>query len=109
MPPEPLPDLSIVLTFLRSGQGWSQAQLSEVSGIAAKHLNDYERGWRKLTRGKLERLAAFMGLPPETIDATLACLAANRAASRAPRGAAGERTAARRRRVEVVAARGANL
>ncbi|HEV8579847.1 MAG TPA: helix-turn-helix transcriptional regulator [Thermoanaerobaculia bacterium] len=109
MPPEPLSDLSIVLTFLRSGQGWTQARLAGVSGEPAKHINDYERGWRRLTREKLEHLIGFMGLPPETIDSTLACLASNRAAGRPPGNTAGERTAARRRRVEVVAARGANL
>ena len=38
MPPEPLPDLSVVLTFLRSGQGWSQADLAEASGKSPKHI-----------------------------------------------------------------------
>lgn len=107
MPPEPLADLSIALTFLRSGQRWSQAQLAEVSGTPAKHINDYERGWRKLTREKLAHLIGFMALPPETIDSTLACLAANRVAGRAPRDAADDGGAARR--VEVVAARAGNL
>ena len=108
MPPEPLPDLSVALTFLRSGQGWSQADLAERSGEPAKHLNDLERGRRKLTRKMLERLIAFMGLPPERIDATLSCLAANRASGRAPRDSADERSEAQRR-VEAVSARVGNL
>jgi len=108
MPPEPLPDLSVALTFLRSGQGWSQADLAEVSGEPSKHINDYERGRRKLNRKMLEHLIAFMGLPPETIDSTLAGLAANRAAGRAPRDSTDERSEAQRR-VEVVAARVGNL
>jgi transcriptional regulator with XRE-family HTH domain len=108
MPAEPLSDLCVALTFLRSGQGWTQAELAAASGISPKHLNDYERGWRKLTREKLEHLIAFMGLPPETIDSTLACLAANRAAGRAPRDAADDHSETQRR-VEVVAARAGKL
>ena len=108
MPREPLPDLSVALCFLRSGQGWSQADLAAVSGESPQHINDLERGRRELTRKKVEQLIAFMGLPPETIDSTLACLAANRASGREPRDAADERAEARRR-LEVVAARAGNL
>ncbi len=108
MPPEILPDLSVVLTFLRAGQGWSQAELSRVSGIASRHINDYERGRRQLTRETLESLIVFMGLSPETIDAALACLASNRARSRTPQDSAADRSEARRR-IEAVAARVGNL
>jgi transcriptional regulator with XRE-family HTH domain len=64
MPTENLPDLSIALTFLRSGQGWSQADLSEATGVSPKLINDYERGRKTLTRERLEYLVAFFGLPP---------------------------------------------
>ena len=80
------PDLSIVLTFLRRGQGWSQADLGEVSGISSTLLNDYERGRKNLTRQRLEHVVAFMGLPPEAIDRTLAALAAIRESGRTPGG-----------------------
>ncbi|HET9209050.1 MAG TPA: helix-turn-helix transcriptional regulator [Thermoanaerobaculia bacterium] len=85
MPPAVLPDLSIVLTFLRSGQGWSQADLGKAAGISPNLLNEYERGRKGLSRERLELLVAYLDLPPEAIDATLAALAANRATARAPR------------------------
>jgi transcriptional regulator with XRE-family HTH domain/tetratricopeptide (TPR) repeat protein len=102
MPREALPDLSIALTFLRSGQGWSQADLGKAAGISPKILNDYERGRKTLTRERLEYLAAFLGVPPERIDATLALLAAHRASSPA-------RDSATHRRIESVAVRLGNL
>jgi len=108
MPRESLPDLSIVLTFLRGGQGWSQAELGEAAGISPKLLNDYERGRKTLHRSRLEHLIAFMGLEPERIDAALALLAANRASSRAPADSAG-RSSEANRRAETVAARFGNL
>ncbi|PYQ62700.1 MAG: hypothetical protein DMF53_12370 [Acidobacteria bacterium] len=80
-----IPDLGIVLTFLRSGQGWSQAELGEAAGISPNLINEYERGRKRLSRERLEHLIAYLGLPPEVIDATLAALAANRARARAPR------------------------
>ncbi len=102
MPREALPDLSITLTFLRSGQGWSQADLGKAAGISPKILNDYERGRKTLTRERLEYLAAFLGVPPERIGATLALLAANRASSPA-------RVSETHRRIEAVAVQVGNL
>ncbi len=102
MPREALPDLSIALTFLRSGQGWSQADLGKAAGISPKILNDYERGRKTLTRERLEYLAAFLGVPSERIDATLGLLAANRASSPA-------RVSETHRRIEAVAAQIGNL
>ncbi|MEO6193159.1 MAG: helix-turn-helix transcriptional regulator, partial [Thermoanaerobaculia bacterium] len=102
MPREALPDLSIALTFLRSGQGWSQVDLGKAAGISPKILNEYERGRKTLTRERLEYLIAFLGVPPERIDATLALLAANRASSRA-------RDSETHRRIEAVAAQIGNL
>src|SRR5436305_9543280 len=104
MPATIIPDLSIVLTFLRLGQGWSQADLGETSGISPNLINEYERGRKRLSRERLERLIAYLGLPPEAIGATVADLAANRARARAPRDSpdAPSETA---RRVEALAIR----
>src|SRR5947199_10184486 len=104
MPRAVLPDLSIVLTFLRLGQGWSQADLGEAAGISPNLISEYERGGKTLSRERLEHLIAYLGLPPEAIDATLADLAANRARPRAPRDSpdAPSQTA---RRVEALAIR----
>jgi transcriptional regulator with XRE-family HTH domain/tetratricopeptide (TPR) repeat protein len=96
MPRTAPPDLSIVLTFLRLGQGWSQADLGEAAGVSPNLLNDYERGRKTLTRERLEYLIAFMGLPAETIDDTLTCLESNRAASRPPGESAGRFVRSRR-------------
>jgi transcriptional regulator with XRE-family HTH domain len=104
MPRNVLPDLSIVLTFLRLSQGWSQGDLAQAAGISAKLVNEYERGRKNLTRERLEHLIAFMGLPPEAIDTTLACLAANRALGRPPRDSADPHSKTRRR-IEVIVAR----
>src|ERR1700710_1372557 len=87
-----IPDLGIVLRFLREGQRWRQVDLARAAGISGKMLNDYERGTRTLKRETLERLISWMGLPTERIDATLACLEGNRAAGRAPRGPADRRS-----------------
>ncbi len=103
MPKSGLPDLSIVLTFLRSGQGWSQQDLGAAAGVSPNLLNDYERGRKALHRPRLEYLIAFMGLPPERIDAMLAILEENRAAARAP-AASGDSFAQARRRIDEVAA-----
>lgn len=104
MPRTAPPDLSIVLSFLRLGQGWSQADLGEAACVSPNLLNDYERGRKKLTRDRLEYLVAFMGLPPETIDDTLACLESNRAASRPP-GESADRFIRSRRGVQSLAVR----
>ncbi len=85
MPRNPLPDLGIVLTFLRSIQGQSQADLGAASGISPNLINEYERGRKPLNRDRLEHIIGFLGLPPEAIDALLAETAAIRAMSRAPR------------------------
>ena len=107
MPPAALPDLKIVLTFLRLGQGWSQAGLGEAAGISPNLLNDYERGRKKLTRDRLAHIIAFMGLPPEAIDSTLATLAANRASGQAPEDSPGSRSLASRQ-IEAAAVRFGN-
>lgn len=108
MPRSPLSNLSVVLTFLRSGMGWSQAELADTAGIPRSLLNGYESGKKNLLRPRLEHLVSFLGLPPETIDRTLACLEANRAATRAPRDSSGQLSPAQRS-VEALAVKAGRL
>lgn len=96
-----VPDLGIVLTFLREGQGWSQTRLAQAAGTTPKVINDYEHGRRTLTRPRLEKLLVPMAVPAERIDATLSCLAGNRASSRAP-AEPDDDFAATRRQIELV-------
>lgn len=96
-----VPDLGIVLTFLREGQGWSQTRLAHAAGTTPKVINDYEHGRRTLTRPRLEKLLVPMAVPAERIDATLSCLAGNRASSRAP-AEPNDDFAATRRQIELV-------
>jgi transcriptional regulator with XRE-family HTH domain len=102
MPNDMLPDLAVILTFLRQGLGWSQTRLCEAANMKRSLLNDYERGRRPLTRRRLEHILVFMNLPPEVVDANLDRLAANRAAARPLPDGTG-------RRIETVAARAGRL
>lgn len=86
MPKTVLPDRAIVLAFIRQGQGWSQADLAREAGTAPNVINDYERGRKPLTRPRLEQLLACLAVPADRIEATLSCLAGNRAAAMAPAG-----------------------
>ncbi len=95
-------DLGIVLWFLRRGQNWTQTQLGKKAHIAASLINDYEQGRKALSRTRLEHLISFMGLLPESIDATLERLEANRAGAREMAAAGGPGSTARR--IEKVAA-----
>ncbi len=107
MPHPDLPDLCLVLGFLRQGQKWSQAQLAAAAGVSPKLISEYERGGKTLTRQRLEFLIALMGLPPERIDATLECLEDNRASSRP--SAADDSFARTRQRVEELSSRVSRL
>src|SRR6266849_5908465 len=101
---EALPDLSIVLTFLRSAQGWTQPALAEAAGISPNLINDYERGRKVLRRPRLEHLLGFMGYRPDAVDAVLSCLEESRAAAREVPADSSDRFAQSRRRIETVAA-----
>lgn len=79
-----VPDLAIVLTFIRQGAGWDQTRLARAANTDPNVINDYERGRKNLTRARLEFLLERMAVSPERIDATLSCLSGNRSASRAP-------------------------
>ncbi|HYU31554.1 MAG TPA: helix-turn-helix transcriptional regulator [Thermoanaerobaculia bacterium] len=104
MAPTGEPDLGIVLAFLREGEGWSQTRLAQAAGTTPKVINDYEHGRRNLKRPRLEALLAHMAVPPQRIDATLSCLAGNRASARAP-AEPGDVFARPRRRIEGVSLR----
>ena len=95
-------DLGIVLWFLRRGQNWTQTHLGKRAGVAVSLINDYEQGRKALSRTRLEHLISFMGLLPESIDATLERLEANRAGAREMAAAGGPGSTARR--IEKVAA-----
>jgi len=95
-------DFGIILQLLREGQGVSQAKLGELAHVSPNLLNDYEHGRKPLSRDRLDYLVSFLGIPRERIDATLACLEANRASSRAPREATAYLSAAHRRIEAVV-------
>lgn len=67
----PPPELSLALTCLRVGQGWSQKKLARAMGIPRNLLSDYERGRKTVSRERLESVAAVLGLPPTLVDSTL--------------------------------------
>lgn len=102
MPQAVLPDLAIVLTFIRQGEGWSQSKLAREAGTTPKVINDYEHGRKPLNRPRLEKLLACMAVPSERVDATLSCLAGTRATARAPADP-GDRFAEERRHVDAIA------
>jgi tetratricopeptide (TPR) repeat protein len=108
MADEILPDLSIVLGFLRSGQGVSKTELGRLSGVPPKLIHEYERGRKALNRKRLEHIISFLGLPPEAVDETLARLEANRAATRPPNGGV-DRLSESQRRIEAAAVRGGRM
>jgi transcriptional regulator with XRE-family HTH domain len=85
MPRHASPDHGLVLWFLRTAQGWRQAELAEAAGFSPRLVNDYEHGRKPLYRDRLETLVTVLGLPVELIDDTLALLAKARASSRTPR------------------------
>jgi transcriptional regulator with XRE-family HTH domain len=103
-----LPDLSIVLWFLREGQGFSQTTLAEAAGISASLVNDYEAGRKTLARPRVEFLISHMGLPPVAIDDTLARLQANRALSGHSLSSPPE-SLRRRERIDAIAAEAGQL
>ncbi len=55
------PALGLALSTLRSIMGWSQTDLSRVSGVAISQISQYESGKIRLTRARFHHLAAVMG------------------------------------------------
>jgi transcriptional regulator with XRE-family HTH domain len=95
-------EFGITLKFVRESLGVSQAKLGELSGISPNLINDYEHFRKPLTRERLEVLLSFLGVPPERLEATLACLEANRAASQAALEPAASQSSTHRRIETVV-------
>jgi transcriptional regulator with XRE-family HTH domain len=95
----PPPPMNLALAFLRLAQGWSQRDLGEAAGISPNLLSDYERGRKPLSRPRLEKIVATMGLAAGTIDTALKFLREVRAASAGPGSPSDEQ----RRRIEAVA------
>ena len=57
-----------ILTLLRWLQGWPQKDLAAAIGCRSSLLSDYEAGRKPLSRSRLEKIAARMGVSPEGID-----------------------------------------
>jgi tetratricopeptide (TPR) repeat protein len=97
-------EFGITLRFIRETLGVSQVKLGELAQVSPILINDYERFRKPLSRQRLEYLLSFVGVRPERIEATLACLEDNRAAARAPTD-----TAAQRRDLEAVVQKAGGL
>ncbi|HEX6904260.1 MAG TPA: helix-turn-helix transcriptional regulator [Thermoanaerobaculia bacterium] len=67
------PALSLTLTLLRSARGWTQKDLAKATGIPSSVLSDYEKGRRALSRPKLDKLAAALGMEPEATEVSIFC------------------------------------
>ncbi|MDP9120144.1 MAG: helix-turn-helix domain-containing protein, partial [Acidobacteriota bacterium] len=68
------PTLGALLKMLRCLAGWTQGELARAAGTRQSAVSEYENesGAKRLTRERLESLAAAMGLGAETIDLSLA-------------------------------------
>lgn len=73
--PKPRTSLfGVTLRFLRFASGWSEEELARALGIQPALISGYERGSKQLSRERLEKLLAVMGILPEAIDASLYAL-----------------------------------
>ncbi len=72
------------LTALRLTLGWSQQDLAQATGIPANLISDYERGRKGLSRQRLDQFAAAMGVPPVSVETTLAFVQTIRASCQIP-------------------------
>jgi transcriptional regulator with XRE-family HTH domain len=92
--------MNLTLSFLRLTKGWTQARLGEAAGVSPNLLSDYERGRKKLSRQRLERIVAVMGFPADTIERTLGWISEIRFLSAGPGRPADEE----RRKIAAIAA-----
>jgi len=72
--PKNLPRLALALIFLREASGWSATELGHALDVSPNLISDYEGGRKKLSRERLEKIVATMGLHREAIDEALAFL-----------------------------------
>jgi transcriptional regulator with XRE-family HTH domain len=84
MAPEIAREHGITLRFIRESLDISQAKLGELANVSPNLINDYEQFRKPLHRQRLDYILRSAGVPPERIEATLACLEENRAAVQAP-------------------------
>ncbi len=56
-----------VIKELREKKGWTQATLSQVSGIAVANISNIERGKSRLSEDRAIILAASFGIHPQII------------------------------------------
>jgi transcriptional regulator with XRE-family HTH domain len=71
MPKSRPPALGASLRFLRFAYGWSEEELGRALNIKPVLISRYERGSKTLSRERLEKLLAVMGVPPEAVDGAL--------------------------------------
>ncbi len=71
MPKSRPPALGASLRFLRFAHGWSEEELGRALNIKPVLISRYERGSKTLSRERLEKLLAVMGVPPEAVDGAL--------------------------------------
>ena len=61
--------LALLVQFLRSLRGWTQAELAEAVGLDPSTICRYEQGDSKPRRKNLERIAAAVGVSMPLVDA----------------------------------------
>lgn len=80
--------LALLVQFLRSLRGWTQAELAEAVGLDPSTICRYEQGDSKPRRKNLERIAAAVGVSMPLVDACFlpameaACIAASQGRDR---------------------------
>jgi len=55
--------LSLNLSRLRQGKGWSQEGLAHEAGLHRRYVSDLERGARNPTISVVDKLAVALGVP----------------------------------------------
>jgi transcriptional regulator with XRE-family HTH domain len=54
------PDFGVILALLRTGRGWSQAELARASGVPASSISQYETGKKLPELKSLMRMLSAM-------------------------------------------------
>lgn len=69
--PRALTPSGLALKFLREAADLSQPEVEALTGVSESLLGHYERGQKRLARGRLDRLAAQIGFGPELVELAL--------------------------------------